>query len=101
MCDVADKPLAPQKLVVTDVSERSVSLKWAEPQYDGGSEITQYIIEEREASRRAWNRAGSIDAADKKVTASWLYTGIALQMVQSRAGPRGNYRALKNDRKMQ
>ena len=64
---VPDKPGAPQKLSVTSVSERSVSLKWSEPQYDGGSEITNYIVEEREAVRRSWNRSGTVDANDKKV----------------------------------
>ena len=44
-----------------------MSLKWSEPQYDGGSEITSYIVEEREAIKRSWNRSGTVDASDKKV----------------------------------
>lgn len=62
-----DKPGPPEKLKVTSVSERSVSLKWSEPQSDGGCDITGYVIEEREAMRRSWNRSGAVDATTKKV----------------------------------
>lgn len=43
-----------------------VSLKWGEPDTDGGSDVTGYIIEVREAIRRTWQRAGTTDASDKR-----------------------------------
>ena len=36
----ADKPGAPQFLKVASVAEREIGIKWAEPQDDGGSDIT-------------------------------------------------------------
>ena len=54
-------------MTVTGVTERSVSLKWSQPDFDGGCDITGYIIEEREAVRRAYNKSGTVDATEKRV----------------------------------
>lgn len=62
---VSDVPGPPKTLSVTSVSEKNVGLKWEEPESDGGCDITGYIIEMREASRRTWQKAGSVEA-DKK-----------------------------------
>ena len=47
---VIDKPSAPENLKVTDVTDRSVSLTWEEPQQDGGAHVFNYVIEKREGS---------------------------------------------------
>jgi len=59
-------PGIPKNLAVTSVSERDIGLKWDEPDTDGGREITGYIAEMREASRRVWNRAGTTSAGEKR-----------------------------------
>ena len=51
---VLDKPAAPEEFKVTGVSEDTVALSWMPPEDDGGSEITQYILERREANMRQW-----------------------------------------------
>jgi titin len=63
---VIDKPGPPTNLKVTEVSEKHVALKWGEPETDGGSDVTGYVIEVREAIRRAWQKAGAIDATEKR-----------------------------------
>ena len=44
---------------MTGVTEESVSLAWQSPEDDGGSEIKQYVVEKREAGKRAWVECGS------------------------------------------
>ncbi len=51
---VIDKPGAPRNLKVTGVTEKTVALKWSEPETDGGCDITGYIVEERETARATW-----------------------------------------------
>lgn len=52
---VLDRPSAPLGPVeLFDVTEDSVSLKWLPPAYDGGSPITNYIIQKRETTTANW-----------------------------------------------
>lgn len=52
---VLDRPSAPLGPVeLYDVTEDSVSLKWLPPAYDGGSPITNYIIQKRETTTANW-----------------------------------------------
>ena len=53
---VLDKPGPIQDLKVAGVTEKTVSLKWSEPESDGGSDITGYIVEERETARSTWSK---------------------------------------------
>ena len=71
----SDKPGPPTNMKVTDVTERTVGLKWSEPESDGGCEITGYVIEEKEANKRSWQRIGSTEATEKKV--NMLYKGVS------------------------
>ena len=73
-----DKPGPPQNLKVTEVTDRTVSLKWAEPEVDGGCDVTGYVIEERECSKRVWQRIGTTDANDKKVKTLLKYINLVL-----------------------
>lgn len=52
---VLDRPSAPVGPVeLFDVTEDSVSLKWLPPAYEGGSPITNYIIQKRETTTANW-----------------------------------------------
>lgn len=66
MICTSDVPGAPRNLAVSSVSERSIGIRWDEPESDGGCDITGYVIEMRESSKRTWQRAGTVDAADGK-----------------------------------
>lgn len=51
-------PSAPEKpegpLEVKDINKDSMTLSWQSPKSDGGSPITNYVIEKREPSRNLW-----------------------------------------------
>ena len=72
MC-VLDVPSEPRHLAVSAVSDKSISLRWDEPESDGGCDLTQYVVEVREGGRRGWQRAGVSSLADER-----RYTALAL-----------------------
>lgn len=53
-CAFADKPGPPASVKIAKVFADHVKLRWEPPLADGGSEITNYIIEKRETSRPNW-----------------------------------------------
>ena len=65
---------------MSSVSEKSIGLRWDEPESDGGCDITQYVVEVREGSRRTWQRAGVSSVADER-----QYTALALTAGQQYA----------------
>uniref|UniRef100_A0A8C4X810 Fibronectin type-III domain-containing protein n=1 Tax=Erpetoichthys calabaricus TaxID=27687 RepID=A0A8C4X810_ERPCA len=52
---VFDTPGPCQKLIVKHVSRGNVTLAWEPPLINGGSEITNYVIEKRDATKRAYS----------------------------------------------
>ena len=61
---LTDKPGPPQDLAVTTISENSIGLKWKEPTDDGGSEITNYVIQKREVNLQTFKPAGTTEDQD-------------------------------------
>ena len=51
-----DPPQTPEKPTVTDVTRKSMKIKWNEPQ-DGGSTIVGYWLEKKDSSSSRWNKA--------------------------------------------
>lgn len=49
-----DPPSEPTKLKVVDSTKTSITLGWVKPVYDGGSEITSYIVEQMTANEKEW-----------------------------------------------
>uniref|UniRef100_A0A672QCF0 Titin n=1 Tax=Sinocyclocheilus grahami TaxID=75366 RepID=A0A672QCF0_SINGR len=56
---VLDTPSSPQKFEVKDVKKDSVSLCWDPPLTDGGAKITNYVVEKRESTRKAYTTVTS------------------------------------------
>ena len=52
---VQDTPAQCRDLVLKDVTRGKVTLCWEMPLLDGGAEITNYIIEKRDSSKRAYS----------------------------------------------
>ena len=50
-----DKPGPPESFRPTEITENSVTLKWAEPNNTGGCDITGYHLERRESGRK-WQK---------------------------------------------
>ena len=59
-------------LEVTNVTNNSADLEWRVPKSDGGSPITQYLIEMRTTHRSTWSKAGTVDGKTKTFTCSNL-----------------------------
>lgn len=51
---ILDPPSEPTKLRVVDSTKTSITLGWVKPVYDGGSEITSYVVEQRMADETEW-----------------------------------------------
>lgn len=49
-----DIPSEPTKLKVVDSTKTSITLGWSRPEYDGGSEITSYLVEKRVGEEGDW-----------------------------------------------
>uniref|UniRef100_A0A3B5QNN1 Titin n=1 Tax=Xiphophorus maculatus TaxID=8083 RepID=A0A3B5QNN1_XIPMA len=54
LVNVLDTPGACQNLKVAYVTKKSCMVSWENPEDNGGTEITQYIIECRQPSQRGW-----------------------------------------------
>ena len=55
---VSDRPDPPRFPSFSQVGTDSLVLEWQNPSWDGGSAITNYLIEKQELPMTAWTRAG-------------------------------------------
>lgn len=51
---LSDPPSPPRWLEVVSISRNNAELKWTAPERDGGSPITNYIVEKRDVRRKGW-----------------------------------------------
>ncbi|GAU87381.1 hypothetical protein RvY_00244-2 [Ramazzottius varieornatus] len=65
---VNDKPDPPRFPVVENIWHDSITLSWKPPHYDGGSPITNYVIEKKEHPGSSWIRASSTRVSYHTVT---------------------------------
>ncbi|GLJ59515.1 hypothetical protein SUGI_1512200, partial [Cryptomeria japonica] len=56
---VSDRPEPPRFPTVDSVVADSATIKWKAPLWDGGSHITQYVIEKRELPMTSWIKAAT------------------------------------------
>uniref|UniRef100_A0A671KG16 Titin n=1 Tax=Sinocyclocheilus anshuiensis TaxID=1608454 RepID=A0A671KG16_9TELE len=64
--DPCDPPGKPEAVIVT---RSSVTLRWTPPQFDGGAEVSHYIVERRETSRLVWTVVESkVQTLNLKIT---------------------------------
>jgi len=55
---MADVPEAPKGIKVSDITRDSITLTWEPPSNDGGSPVTNYIVEKCPTTADRWIRAG-------------------------------------------
>lgn len=76
---VLDRPGPPVgPVVVSDITEDGVTLKWEPPRYDGGSQVTNYIVLKRETSTAVWSEV-STTVARNMIKVMKLTTGEEYQ----------------------
>lgn len=57
---VLDTPGPVKDLKMKEMSLEHVTLSWDVPDTDGGSVITNYLVEKRISTRKAWQNVGSV-----------------------------------------
>lgn len=58
---LTDKPGPPQgPLEINESTSSVLELKWKPPKDDGGSEVTNYIIERQQVGENTWKKVGDI-----------------------------------------
>lgn len=63
-----EKPGPVKDIAMKDSSKTSVTLQWNKPDYDGGSIITDYIIEKKLQGQEEWAPAGTNKHCEHEVT---------------------------------
>ena len=58
---------------MSSVTAKTVGLTWSAPESDGGRPVTEYVVEQRLATKRAWKTIESTSLLE--ATASKLKTG--------------------------
>ena len=56
---VLHRPSPPQNLRADEFAGDSLTISWTPPKHDGGSEITNYIVERREPNSNTWTKVSS------------------------------------------
>ncbi|XP_066957175.1 titin-like [Macrobrachium rosenbergii] len=73
-----DKPGMPiGPFDVSNMTESSLNLHWDEPESDGGSPITHYVLEKRESNKKAWSKVGQTSADVTNMEVTGLKKGTA------------------------
>uniref|UniRef100_A0A3B4TBR1 Titin n=1 Tax=Seriola dumerili TaxID=41447 RepID=A0A3B4TBR1_SERDU len=71
--NVSEAPLPPGKIVLVDVTRHTVTLSWEKPDHDGGSKITNYIVEMQPKGDDKWTVCSEVKALE--ATIEGLVTG--------------------------
>ena len=74
MC-VPDKPMPPRNLRATETSTDYIVIEWDVPESDGGTPITGYVIEKRDAKRREYIYIADVAANVLTFKATRLFEG--------------------------
>ena len=70
---VKDKPSPPRNLRIKEVDKNHVIITWEEPEQDGGSPITEYVIQKKDATKTNFINAGTTDGSTHTHKVNSLY----------------------------
>ena len=68
-------PSPPTRLTMRDIMRDTVTLEWEPPEYDGGSHLTGYLIEKRDARKNRWQYVHKVEPRLHEYTVPGLITG--------------------------
>ena len=71
------KPVGP--LEATDIQRTSVTVQWKPPTDDGGSPLTGYVVEQREAKRLMWTKVATVKP--DKTTCQVCFTAVMMTVM--------------------
>ena len=63
-------------LEVSGMTKTSFTIKWQPPENDGGTPITEYIVEMKEESKKSWQKIGSTKHETTQLSVSDLQTDV-------------------------
>ena len=69
---ILDPPGAPKSVEITETFKESITIKWLEPEEDGGSPVIGYTVERRLTSSSRWVRVNTELCSDLTLKASDL-----------------------------
>ncbi|CAA9993168.1 unnamed protein product [Nesidiocoris tenuis] len=61
-------PSPPNSIAVLNIASKSVTLQWEPPLSNGGSELTDYVIEKQDSQSNKWTKVVTLDANVLKFT---------------------------------
>lgn len=70
--DPCDPPGKPEAVVIT---RENITLQWAKPKYDGGSNITGYVVEKKELPDGRWMKSNFTNVIENQFTVTSLTGG--------------------------
>lgn len=73
VCVCPDTPAPPSTPRITDTTKHSISMTWTRPMYDGGADVSGYVVEILEEGSEQWYRA----TAKALKTNSYVAAGLA------------------------
>lgn len=69
------KPLPPRNLRVVEVDSAYMVIEWETPEGDGGSPVTGFTVEKRDAKRDDFTHVATVDARTTKFRVTRLFEG--------------------------
>lgn len=72
---VTDVPDAPQNLQPSEITKSSVTLTWEQPENNGGSPVTGYMVERKPAESTRWTKINKKPVTDTMYTVMDLVEG--------------------------
>jgi len=85
-----DKPGIPRDLAASEITSTSATLSWSPPKSDGGSPITNYVVEKSTSFSPRWVRATKAAIPECSAVLTDLVEGTAYQfrvLAENEAGP--------------
>lgn len=93
--EAPSKPLGP--ITTSDINKDSVTLSWQPPESDGGSPLTEYVIEKRDTKRNTWAPATKVPANKTSCVVDKLQEGSDYMFRVSAVNKKGSSKPLESE----